>query len=76
MQQNLALGQINVLLMLLIVVDLLLPRRHWWNGIGIGVAAGIKLVPLIFIPYLLLTGRFRQAATATGTSRPRSRSVT
>ena len=66
-QQNLALGQINVLLMLLIVVDLLLPRRHWWNGIGIGVAAGIKLVPLIFIPYLLLTGRFRQAATATGT---------
>ncbi len=66
-QENLALGQINVLLMLLIAVDLLLPGRHWWNGIGIGVAAGIKLVPLIFIPYLLLTGRFRQAATAAGT---------
>ena len=66
-QQNLALGQINVLLMLLIVVDLLLPGQHWWNGIGIGVAAGIKLIPLIFIPYLLLTGRFRQAATAAGT---------
>jgi alpha-1,2-mannosyltransferase len=66
-QQNLALGQINLLLMLLVTVDLLLPGRHWWNGIGIGVAAGIKLVPLIFIPYLLLTGRFRQAATATGT---------
>ena len=66
-QENLALGQINVLLMLLIVADLLLPRQHWWNGIGIGVAAGIKLIPLIFIPYLLLTGRFRQAATAAGT---------
>jgi alpha-1,2-mannosyltransferase len=66
-QQNLALGQINVLLMLLIAVDLLLPRQHWWNGIGIGVAAGIKLIPLIFIPYLLLTGRFRQAAVAAGT---------
>jgi len=66
-QQNLALGQINLLLMLLVTVDLLLPGRHWWNGTAIGVAAGIKLIPLIFIPYLLLTGRFRQAATATGT---------
>jgi alpha-1,2-mannosyltransferase len=66
-QQDLALGQINLLLMLLVAVDLLLPGRRWWNGIGIGVAAGIKLVPLIFIPYLLLTGRFRQAATAMGT---------
>jgi len=28
------------------------------------VAAGIKLVPLIFIPYLLLAGRLRQAAVA------------
>ena len=65
--ENLALGQINVLLMLLIVIDLLLPRQHWWNGIGIGVAAGVKLIPLILIRYLLLTGRFRQAATAAGT---------
>jgi alpha-1,2-mannosyltransferase len=66
-QQNLALGQINLLLMLLVVVDLLLPQRRWWNGIAIGVAAAIKLYPLIFIPYLVLTGKFRQAATATGT---------
>jgi glycosyl transferase family 87 len=66
-QQNLALGQINLLLMLLVVVDLTRPQPRWWNGIGIGLAAGIKLVPLIFIPYLLLTGRFRQAAVAVGT---------
>ncbi|HEX4253664.1 MAG TPA: glycosyltransferase 87 family protein [Streptosporangiaceae bacterium] len=66
-QQNLALGQINLLLMLLVVVDLTRPRPRWWNGVGIGLAAGIKLVPLIFIPYLLLTGRFRQAAVAVGT---------
>ena len=65
--QTLALGQINLLLMLLVVMDLTRPRPRWWNGIGIGVAAGIKLVPLIFIPYLLLTGRFRQAAVAVGT---------
>ncbi|HEY4702722.1 MAG TPA: glycosyltransferase family 87 protein, partial [Streptosporangiaceae bacterium] len=66
-QQTLALGQINLLLMLLVVLDLMAPRTRWWNGAGIGLAAGIKLIPLIFIPYLLLTGRFRQAAVATGT---------
>jgi Glycosyltransferase family 87 len=66
-QENLSVGQINILLMLLVCVDLLLPKRHWWNGIPIGVAAGIKLIPLIFIPYLVLTGKIRQAVTATAT---------
>jgi glycosyl transferase family 87 len=67
-QQTLALGQVNLLLMLLVVADLLLgdgiPRSRWWHGIGVGIAAGVKLTPLIFIPYLLLTRRYRQAATA------------
>ncbi len=68
-QETLGLGQVNLLLMLLIVADLLTtgplsgPTR-WWHGIGIGVAAGIKLTPLIFIPYLVLIRRYRQAATA------------
>ena len=58
--------------MLLVVADLLTPsalagRTRWWHGIGIGVAAGVKLTPLIFIPYLLLIRRYRQAATAAGT---------
>ena len=72
-QQTLSLGQVNLLLMLLIVADLvtggaLIPgnRARWWHGIGIGIAAGVKLTPLIFIPYLLLTRRYRQAATAAG----------
>jgi alpha-1,2-mannosyltransferase len=72
-QQTLSLGQVNLLLMLLVVADLLtggalVPggRTRWWHGIGIGVAAGVKLTPLIFIPYLLLTRRYRQAATACG----------
>jgi alpha-1,2-mannosyltransferase len=70
-QQTLSLGQVNLLLMLLVAADLLtggalVPggRTRWWHGIGIGVAAGVKLTPLIFIPYLLLTRRYRQAATA------------
>ena len=75
-QQTLSLGQVNLLLMLLIVADLLTGgalapgepdgRTRWWHGVGIGIAAGVKLTPLIFIPYLLLIRRYRQAATATG----------
>jgi alpha-1,2-mannosyltransferase len=72
-QQTLSLGQVNLLLMLLIVADLLTGgaltpggRTRWWHGIGIGIAAGVKLTPLIFIPYLLLIRRYRQAATAGG----------
>ena len=72
-QQTLSLGQVNLLLMLLVVADLLTGgaltpggRTRWWHGIGIGIAAGVKLTPLIFIPYLLLIRRYRQAATASG----------
>jgi alpha-1,2-mannosyltransferase len=80
-QQTLGLGQVNLLLMLLVVVDLVTfagpgrgtgalaagGRTRWWQGIGIGIAAAVKLTPLIFIPYLLLVRRFRQAATASAT---------
>jgi alpha-1,2-mannosyltransferase len=66
-QRTINLGQVEILLMLLVVWDLCQPDRRWWKGIGVGLAAGIKLVPLIFIPYLLLTRRFRQASVAAGT---------
>lgn len=61
------LGQIELLLLLLVVWDLSRQDKRWWKGAGIGLAAGIKLVPLIFIPYLLLSGKFRQAAVAAAT---------
>jgi len=61
------LGQIEPLLMLLVVWDLTRSDERRWKGIGIGLAAGIKLVPLIFIPYLLLAGKIRQALVATAT---------
>ena len=63
---TLYLGQINVLLMALVVWDLYHSRSRW-AGIGVGLAAGIKLTPLIFIPFLLITRQFRAAATATAT---------
>ncbi len=67
--RTLYLGQINLLLMALIIWDLRQPdtsSRRRWTGIATGFAAGVKLVPLVFIPYLLLTRRFRAAATASG----------
>jgi alpha-1,2-mannosyltransferase len=60
------LGQINLLLMAIIIWDLRQPDSRRWKGIATGLAAGIKLTPLIFIPYLLLTRKFRAAALALG----------
>jgi alpha-1,2-mannosyltransferase len=65
--RNIDLGQINLALMALIVWDMTQPDRRRWKGAGVGIAAGIKLVPLIFIPYLLVTRRFRQAVVAAAT---------
>jgi alpha-1,2-mannosyltransferase len=65
---TLHLGEVNLILAALIGADVL--RRHdggWWQGIGTGLAAGIKLTPLIFVAYLALTGRLRAAVTAVAT---------
>ncbi len=58
------LGQINLVLMAAILWDLCQPDSRRNKGFVTGIAAGIKLVPLIFIPYLLVTRKFRQAAMA------------
>ncbi len=58
------LGQINLVLMAVLIWDLRQPDRRWWKGFATGLAAGVKLVPLVFIPYLLLTRKFRAAAVA------------
>jgi alpha-1,2-mannosyltransferase len=58
-------GQVELVLMALVAWDLCQPEHRRWQGVGIGLAAGIKLVPLIFIPYLILAGKLRQAAVAT-----------
>ena len=58
------LGQVNLALLALIIWDLCQPDDRWWKGAGVGIAAGVKMIPLIFIPYLLVTRRFRQAGVA------------
>jgi alpha-1,2-mannosyltransferase len=62
---TLHLGEVNLILAALAGTDLL--RRHdghWWQGIATGLAAGIKLTPLIFVAYLLITRRVKGGATA------------
>jgi alpha-1,2-mannosyltransferase len=65
-QRELYLGQIELGLMALVTWDLCQPDRRWWKGAATGIAAGIKLVPVLFIAYLLLTRRFKQAFVAAG----------
>ncbi|GIE06216.1 glycosyltransferase 87 family protein [Paractinoplanes durhamensis] len=67
---TLSYGQINILLLALVAVDLLvaLPRRHVLTGIGIGVATAVKLTPAIFIAYLLIIRERRAAFTAAATA--------
>jgi alpha-1,2-mannosyltransferase len=63
------LGQINLILMALIVLDVLVlsARESRWAGVLIGISAAIKLTPLIFVPHLLFTGRWKDALRALGT---------
>jgi alpha-1,2-mannosyltransferase len=62
------LGQINLVLCLLITWDLATDRRIGSRtlplGIATGLAAAIKLTPLIFVPYLIITRRARGALYA------------
>jgi alpha-1,2-mannosyltransferase len=62
---TLLLGQVNLILMFVVLYDLWLPDHNRWKGLGIGLAAGIKLIPAFFILYLLVTRRLRAAAVAT-----------
>jgi alpha-1,2-mannosyltransferase len=62
---TLRLGEVNLIVAALAGADLLCRRDgHWAQGIATGLAAGIKLTPLIFVAYLLITRRVRAAATA------------
>lgn len=64
---SIQLGQINILILAAVVFDMLAPKHRKWAGVAIGVVAGIKLTPAVFIVYLLLIGRVRAAIVAVST---------
>ena len=64
-------GQVNLILAAAVVWDLTASRpdraRGLPPGVATGLAAAVKLTPLIFIPYLMLTGRRRAASVCLAT---------
>ena len=61
--QNLAFGQVNAMIVLAILVDLLRPD-HRLSGVLLGIVAGLKLTPLVFVVLLVLVGRRTAAGRA------------
>jgi alpha-1,2-mannosyltransferase len=61
--QNLSFGQVNLVLMAAVVIDLTRPDRRF-SGVLVGLAAGLKLTPLVFVVLLLLVGRRGAAGRA------------
>ncbi|MFC5654792.1 glycosyltransferase family 87 protein [Streptomyces nogalater] len=67
LRDTVSFGQVNLVLLALVLADslLLTAGRGRWAGVGTGLAAAVKLTPVLFIGLLLLAGRRRAAATAT-----------
>ena len=64
--QNVRFGQVNALLMLAVLLDVGRPERRW-SGVLVGLAAGVKLTPLVFVVLLLMVGRRDAALRAAAT---------
>ncbi|WP_410658854.1 glycosyltransferase 87 family protein [Amycolatopsis sp. lyj-112] len=65
-RQTLGFGQINLPLMGLVAADCLLAKGRY-RGIGVGIAAAVKLTPMAFLLFFLVRRDFRGALTAVGT---------
>ena len=63
-RSTLTYGQINALLMALVTVDCLTRAPRWPRGIGVGIAAALKLTPGVFVLFFLLRRDLRSAARA------------
>jgi alpha-1,2-mannosyltransferase len=66
-RETIGFGQVNLFIVALVVADVVALRRGGrWAGLGIGLAAAVKLTPAVFVLYLVLTRRWRAAAVAVG----------
>lgn len=62
--QTIQFGQINLLLTAMILFDLVRPERSRWRGFWVGVTIGVKLTPLPFLAFLLVTKQWRALRNA------------
>jgi alpha-1,2-mannosyltransferase len=68
-RETLGQGQLNMFIFALVLADVVALRHgRAWCGVGIGLATALKLTPALFIVFLVLIGRRRAAAVATGTA--------
>jgi len=67
-QANFGFGQVNIVLGFMVLADLLVDIRvgptRVPRGVLIGIAAAVKLVPLVFVAYLFVTRQIRSALVA------------
>jgi alpha-1,2-mannosyltransferase len=64
-RETLGFGQVNLMLCALILYDVL-ELKHSRRGIWIGLAAGIKLTPLVFLGLLVITRQWKALLYAAG----------
>lgn len=55
-------GQINLVLMGMVALDLLLPRTRWPRGLLVGLAAAVKLTPAMFVLFFIVRRDWRSLA--------------
>ena len=61
---NISFGQINVVLMTLVIADCVPRRTPWPRGLLLGVAIALKLTPAVFLLFFLLRRDLRAVLTA------------
>jgi alpha-1,2-mannosyltransferase len=62
--QGIGFGQVDLVLLGLCLTDCMATAPRWPRGLLIGLATAIKLMPGVFVIYLLITGRRRAAGIA------------
>ncbi|RJQ74537.1 DUF2029 domain-containing protein [Pseudonocardiaceae bacterium YIM PH 21723] len=67
MQANFYWGQINIFLLALVILDCVPKRTRWPRGVLVGLAAAIKLTPLVFLLYFAAKRDWRAAGTTLAT---------
>lgn len=67
-RQTVEYGQVNLILMALVLIDLFLGRGRWWQGALVGIALSIKLTPAVFLAYFLMRRDWRAIAVGIGTA--------
>ncbi len=63
-QANFSFGQINVILMTLVIADCVPRRTPWPRGLLLGMAIALKLTPAVFLLYFVLRRDIRSVLTA------------